>query len=51
MILTQNKEKERDVQNKNELNNKIEKKEQKIGRNDKCPCNSGKKYKYCCGST
>jgi preprotein translocase subunit SecA len=51
VILTQNKEKERDVQNKNELNNKIEKKEQKIGRNDKCPCNSGKKYKYCCGST
>tara|TARA_B100000963_G_scaffold14413_1_gene11072 strand:+ start:8722 stop:11271 length:2550 start_codon:yes stop_codon:yes gene_type:complete len=22
----------------------------KIGRNDKCPCNSGKKYKHCCGS-
>jgi len=22
---------------------------QKIGRNDKCPCNSGKKYKVCCG--
>lgn len=21
----------------------------KIGRNDKCPCGSGKKYKYCCG--
>ncbi|MFL2889935.1 MAG: preprotein translocase subunit SecA [Pelagibacteraceae bacterium] len=21
----------------------------KIGRNDKCPCNSGKKYKHCCG--
>lgn len=20
----------------------------KIGRNDKCPCNSGKKYKKCC---
>jgi len=20
----------------------------KIGRNDKCPCNSGKKYKSCC---
>ena len=25
-------------------NNKI-----KIGRNDPCPCNSGKKYKKCCG--
>lgn len=21
----------------------------KIGRNDKCPCGSGRKYKYCCG--
>ena len=51
VVLTQNKEKERDVQDKNELDNKIEKKEPKIGRNDKCPCNSGKKYKYCCGST
>ena len=20
----------------------------KIGRNEKCPCGSGKKYKYCC---
>jgi len=24
--------------------------ERKIGRNDKCPCGSGKKYKHCCGS-
>ena len=23
--------------------------EPKIGRNDPCPCGSGKKYKYCCG--
>ena len=22
----------------------------KIGRNDPCPCGSGKKYKHCCGS-
>ena len=22
----------------------------KIGRNEPCPCNSGKKYKYCCGA-
>ena len=21
----------------------------KVGRNEKCPCNSGKKYKHCCG--
>lgn len=24
-------------------------KEKKIGRNDPCPCGSGKKYKHCCG--
>ena len=23
---------------------------QKVGRNEKCPCGSGKKYKHCCGS-
>ncbi len=23
---------------------------QKVGRNDKCPCGSSKKYKHCCGS-
>jgi len=22
----------------------------KIGRNDPCPCGSGKKYKHCCGN-
>jgi uncharacterized protein YecA (UPF0149 family) len=21
----------------------------KIGRNERCPCGSGKKYKHCCG--
>lgn len=25
------------------------KRKDKIGRNDKCPCGSGKKYKHCCG--
>jgi len=25
------------------------KKEKKVGRNDECPCGSGKKYKKCCG--
>ena len=23
---------------------------QKVGRNDECPCGSGKKYKKCCGA-
>ena len=26
-------------------------KSKKIGRNEPCPCNSGKKYKKCCAST
>ncbi|NLD17306.1 MAG: hypothetical protein GX666_06980, partial [Tissierellia bacterium] len=25
-------------------------KEEKVGRNDPCPCGSGKKYKKCCGA-
>ena len=29
--------------------NPIQRKIQKIGRNDPCPCGSGKKYKKCCG--
>ena len=24
--------------------------QQKVGRNDPCPCGSGKKYKHCCGA-
>jgi preprotein translocase subunit SecA len=24
--------------------------EPKVGRNDPCPCESGKKYKQCCGA-
>lgn len=28
----------------------IVKKEKKVGRNDPCPCGSGKKYKKCCGA-
>ena len=27
----------------------ITRKSEKIGRNDPCPCGSGKKYKHCCG--
>lgn len=32
-----------------EKENKPVKKEGKVGRNDPCPCGSGKKYKKCCG--
>ena len=28
---------------------KVQKKSSKVGRNDLCPCGSGKKYKQCCG--
>jgi preprotein translocase subunit SecA len=28
----------------------VERTEEKIGRNDQCPCGSGKKYKKCCGA-
>ncbi|HAN10538.1 MAG TPA: preprotein translocase subunit SecA [Clostridiales bacterium] len=28
---------------------KVNRAEDNIGRNDMCPCGSGKKYKYCCG--
>jgi len=28
----------------------IRRSEKKVGRNDPCPCGSGKKYKKCCGA-
>ena len=28
---------------------RVKKKGQGVGRNDPCPCGSGKKYKKCCG--
>ena len=34
----------------NGSNQNIQKPKQKIGRNDPCPCGSGKKYKRCCGA-
>ena len=51
------------TQNNNSKTNKVEKtndtkeplkkspkkNDKKVGRNDKCPCGSGKKYKQCCG--
>jgi uncharacterized protein YchJ len=29
----------------------IRRSEPKVGRNDPCPCGSGKKYKKCCGAS
>ena len=34
---------------KEELKRRPVKKAEKVGRNDPCPCGSGKKYKQCCG--
>lgn len=34
---------------KDQKNSGTIRKEKKIGRNDPCPCGSGKKYKKCCG--
>ncbi len=35
---------------KEQKNSRTVHKEKKIGRNDPCPCGSGKKYKQCCGA-
>ena len=32
-----------------EINRPVKRDESKVGRNDPCPCGSGKKYKKCCG--
>ena len=34
---------------KNYKDSKTVRNENKVGRNDPCPCGSGKKYKKCCG--
>lgn len=38
------------IKNKKVKTKRIAAKYKKIGRNDPCPCGSGKKYKFCCGS-
>ena len=39
----------KDISKKNPANNTNLSSSRKIGRNDPCPCGSGKKYKKCCG--
>ena len=41
-------EKRKDIQ-KEYKESRIVRNENKVGRNDQCPCGSGKKYKKCCG--
>ena len=44
------KEEKKDLSTNREAGAPIQRKAKKeIGRNDPCPCGSGKKYKYCCG--
>jgi len=45
-IVVPNEEKREVEVNEREISND----NKKIGRNEKCPCGSGKKYKHCCGS-
>ncbi len=52
--IEQNTERKQTIKGKTNDNKETEKKkpikkEKKIGRNDLCPCGSGKKYKNCCG--
>lgn len=42
-------EEKRETIKKEYRESKIVRNENKIGRNDPCPCGSGKKYKKCCG--
>lgn len=41
----------RNVQTNDDKSDSVKKpkKSKKVGRNDPCPCGSGKKYKQCCG--
>ena len=41
--------KETVTNNDDSANAPVQRKTEKVGRNDPCPCGSGKKYKYCCG--
>ncbi len=40
---------DRDTSNQKVINQPIKNKDHKTGRNEACPCGSGKKYKVCCG--
>ncbi len=42
-------EEKREELYKEQRSSKTIRKEAKVGRNDSCPCGSGKKYKKCCG--
>lgn len=43
-------EKKKEISKEQRLSGTIIREGEKIGRNEPCPCGSGKKYKKCCGS-
>ena len=49
LLETEKTEEKRKELYKEQKNSGTIRKEKKIGRNDPCPCGSGKKYKKCCG--
>ena len=46
-ILT--KERQKELYRKQKNSGTVRNEEPKVGRNEPCPCGSGKKYKHCCG--
>lgn len=42
-------EKRKEIEEEYKKSKTVVRAERKIGRNEKCPCGSGKKYKNCCG--
>ncbi len=42
-------EKMKEIAKKYKQSRTVRREQPKIGRNDPCPCGSGKKYKHCCG--
>lgn len=40
---------EHEHEHEHEVQEPVRRAEPKVGRNDPCPCGSGRKYKKCCG--
>jgi uncharacterized protein YecA (UPF0149 family) len=49
-ILEENEEEQEELRKANSSFGAVINKNKNIGRNDPCPCGSGKKYKKCCGA-
>lgn len=49
MMMTEGAPDEQDIPERENKPETVRRDHPKIGRNDPCPCGSGKKYKHCCG--